>query len=298
MELREVKIRELDLSLGRLRQIPQGAVQAMASSLRNKGQLSPLVAAPHDGVLVLIDGFVRQQAAAHLGLQTLMVEVVELSAVQMKAQVYLRNRDRAMALVEECRLVHELCELDGLSQVEVGELLERHKTWVCRRLALYRDLSPQLLEEHCLGLLGAGSVRRLAQLPVRNQERLVAVGQHHQLSARQMALFLDLWQRTTDPQARDYLLAHPRDALQRAFGKAERPADPRLSDGARRLLLGLEGLGQISLRLERRLHDGLGEPSTEAIALLGDAWRQAEQLTRTALGAIEGWLRRRGGQGR
>jgi hypothetical protein len=295
MELREIKIRELDLSLGRLRQIPQGAVQAMAGSLRSKGQLSPLVAASHEASLVLVDGFVRQLAAVHLGLQTLMVEVVELSGVQMKAQVYLRNRDRPMVLIEECRLVYELCELDGLTQVEVGELLERHKTWVCRRLALYRDLSPQLMEEHCVGLLGPGSIRRLAQLPARNQERLVAVGRHHKLGARQMSLFVELWQRTTDPQTREYLLTHPKEALERAFGTAQRAADPRLSDGARRLLLGLEGLGQISLRLERRLHDGLGEPSAEGIVLLGEALVRAEQLTRAALGATDGWLQRRKG---
>ena len=270
----------------------------MVGSLRSKGQLSPLVAASHEDSLVLVDGFVRQLAAVRLGLETLMVEVVELGLVQMKAQVYLRNRDRPMALIEQCRLVYELCELDGLSQVEVGELLERHKTWVCRRLALYRGLSPQLLEEHCLGLLGPGSIRRLAQLPARNQERLVAIGRHHTLSARQMALFVELWQRTTDPQAREYLLTHPRESIQGAFGTAQRAADPRLSDGARRLLLGLEGLGQISLRLERRLRDGLGEPSAEGIVLLAEASQRAEQLTRSALGAIEVWLGRRGGQER
>jgi ParB-like chromosome segregation protein Spo0J len=295
MELQQIKVRELDLSLGRLRLIPHGAVLSMARSLRGKGQLSPLVAAPHEGRLVLVDGFVRRQAALQLGLDTLMVEVLELGLVQMKAQVYLRNRDRPMALIEECRLVYELCELDGLSQVEVGELLERHKTWICRRLALYRDLSPQLLEEHAVGLLGPGSIRRLAQLPARNQEKLVAVGRHHKLAARQMAQFVELWQRTTDPEAREYLLTHPRQALEHVFGTAQRAADPRMSDAARRLLIGLEGLGQISLRLERRLHGGLGEPSAEGVALLGEAHQRAEQLTRAALDAVGGWLRRRGG---
>jgi hypothetical protein len=30
---------------------------------------------------------------------------------------------------------------DGLSQLQVAELLERHKSWVCRRLALLERLS-------------------------------------------------------------------------------------------------------------------------------------------------------------
>ncbi|MBM4320401.1 MAG: hypothetical protein FJ125_10670 [Deltaproteobacteria bacterium] len=105
----------------------------------------------------------------------MLVEVVQLSPVQMKVQLYLRNRERGLLLLEECRLVRELCDLDGLSQVEVGVLLERHKSWVCRRLSLYRSLSPHLLEELSLGGLGEGSLRRLAQLPARNQEQLMAV---------------------------------------------------------------------------------------------------------------------------
>jgi hypothetical protein len=175
MELRHVKTAALDLSLGRLRQIRTGAVRAMEASLRSKGQLSPVVAAAQDGAPVLIDGFVRHFAAGRLGLETLLVEVVQADSVQMKAQVYLRNRDRAMALIEECRLVYELCELDGLSQVQVGDLLERHKSWVCRRLALYGSFSVHLLEDHALGLLGAGSVRRLARLSPRNQDQLLSV---------------------------------------------------------------------------------------------------------------------------
>lgn len=298
MELRHVKTGELDLSLGRLRQIPAGAVKAMLASLRSKGQLSPVVAASQDGALVLIDGFVRQLAAARLGFEALLVEVVEVSPVQMKAQVYLRNRDRAMALFEECRLVFELCELDGLNQVEIGELLERHKSWVCRRLALYHDLSPQLLEEHALGLLGAGSVRRLARLSPRNQERLVAVGRQHELSAREMSLLVDLWQRTPDPDSRGYLLAHPKEALERILRRPEPPADPRLGEAARRLLLGLQSLAEISLRLERHLREGLGELSPEGLELLGKAWQRAEELTSTALSALGGWLKSKGGSGR
>lgn len=94
MELRSVEPSALDLSLGRLRQLPEAAVRAKEASLRAKGQLSPLVAAEHEGLLMLIDGFVRHLAAVRLGLDHVLVEVVRLSAVQMKAQVYLRYRER------------------------------------------------------------------------------------------------------------------------------------------------------------------------------------------------------------
>jgi ParB family transcriptional regulator, chromosome partitioning protein len=295
MELREVNIGELDLRLGRLRQIPEGAIRAMLGSIRSKGQLSPLVAGSEDGALVLIDGFVRQLAASRLGLESMLVEVVELSPVQMKAQLYLRNRERGMALVEECRLVRELSELDGLSQVEIGELLERHKSWVCRRLALQRDLSPQLIEDHALGWLGAGSVRRLAQLPPGNQEKLVAVARQHELSARQTGMFISLWQQAVDSEARAYVLSHPKEALARAEQGLREPLDPRLGEPGRRLMTGLQMLGEVSLRVEGRIRAGLGELPAEGVALIERAARRAEELCGTALGAVKGWLKPRSG---
>lgn len=293
MELREVKIDELDLRLGRLRQIPEGAIRAMLVSVRNKGQLSPVAAAKQDGALVLVDGFVRHIVARRLGLDSLLVEVVELSPVQMKVQLYLRNRERGMALVEECRLVRELAELDGLNQVEIGDLLERHKSWVCRRLALQRALSPQLIEDHELGWLNAGSVRRLAQLPARNQEQLVAVARQHELSPRETATFISLWQQAVDPQARTYLMSHPKEAVAQAEQRAAEPHDPRLGEPGRRVVTGLEMLGQVSLRVEGRIRAGLGELPAEGVVLIERASRRAEELCGTAFGAVRGWLKTR-----
>ena len=63
MELRRVKPEELDLSLGYLRQIPEGAVREKVASLERQGQFSPLVASEEAGILVLVDGFVRHLAA-------------------------------------------------------------------------------------------------------------------------------------------------------------------------------------------------------------------------------------------
>jgi hypothetical protein len=59
------------------------------------------VAAEHEGKLVLVDGFARQRAAVRLGLETLLV--LELTPVQMKAQLCLRNRERGMRLLERRR---------------------------------------------------------------------------------------------------------------------------------------------------------------------------------------------------
>jgi len=286
MELRRVAPTALDLSLGRLRQLPEAAVRAREASLRAKGQLSPLVAAETDGVLVLVDGFLRQLASVRLGLAEVLVEVVQLSPVQMKAQVYLRNRERGLLLVEECRLVRELCELDGLSQVEVGELLERHETWVCRRLALCRQVSSHLFEDVSLGLLGPGSLRKLAELPARNQEEVWAVARGEGLSARDIGALVDLFRRAPDPQARRYVLEQPQQALRRARAAPESELDPRLGPAGREVLRGLQALRQVSLRLTRRLGEGLGEVSPQGLALLGEVREEAEKGCTEALARV------------
>jgi len=294
MELREVAPGELDLSLGRLRQLPEAAVREKVESLRSKGQLTPLVAAEQDGLLVLVDGFVRHLAAVRLGLGTVLVEVVRVSPVQMKAQVYLRNRDRGLMLLEECRLVRELSEMDGLSQVEIGDVLERHKSWVCRRLGLYRSLSPHLLADAAAGLIGEGSLRRLASLPARNQEELVAVAGRDGLSSRETAVLVDLWRRATEWEARRYVMEHPREAIRRARAGRERPVDARLGEAGRQLLEGLLVLRQASLRMQRRVRDGLGELSTEGVCVLAAARDRAEDDCLAALREVGGWLSRTG----
>jgi len=297
MELRRMDPAALDLSLGRIRQLPDGEVRRMMVSIRSKGQLSPVVAACRDGALILVDGFVRQLAATRLGLDSILVEVVELSAVQMKAQVYLRNRERGLVLVEECRLVRELVEVDGLSQVEVGDLLERHKTWICRRLALARQVSRHLLDDLALGLLGVGSLGKLAQLPARNQEELWAVSRRAGLSPRDTMTLVELWQRAPDPAARSFVLEHPTEAIRRAREKPEAPMDPRLGIAGQELLAGLVGMRRQSLRLLRRLRDGLGEMPPEGVALIAKAWRKAREDSEEFLREVQAWTERARGEG-
>jgi KorB domain len=52
-----------------------------------------------------------------------------------------------MYKLEEAWIVQSLIRDDGLSQVEVAELLGRHKSWVCRRLALLEKLYTEVRED-------------------------------------------------------------------------------------------------------------------------------------------------------
>lgn len=259
MALRLVDPRELNLVLRRLRRLPESAVRDKLESLGSKGQISPLVAAEQAGELVLIDGFARQAAAVRLGLGVVAVEVVQLTPVQMKAQLYLRNRERGLVLVDECRLVHELCEADGLLQVDVAALLERHKSWVCRRLALWNSLSPRLLAEGAVTELGAGSLRRLAQLPACNQEEVLAVSRRECLGEQATSLLVDLWRQAPDREARDYLLKEPCAALELARGSSIERDNSRIGKRAARVYENLVQMRRAALRVIRQLRRGAEE---------------------------------------
>lgn len=291
MEIRHVSPESLDLSLGRLRQIPEPAVKAMEVSLRSKGQLSPLVAATlTDGRLVLVDGFARHLAAKRIGMPTLAVEVLDLSPIQMKAQLYLRNRERGLQLLEECRLVRELVEVDRQSQVEVGDLLERHKSWVCRRLALIVGLSPHVVEEAELGRLLEGTLRKLALLPPRNQEQLWTASRRAELSPRDIERLVDLWRRAAEPEARQFLLEQPAEALRLARGQPEAQVDVRLGKAGEEVRSVLEQLRRGSLRLARRVRDGVGPLPPEGVAVLAEARRKTQAEVDPAMAALETWL--------
>lgn len=285
MDVRRVPLQNLDLALARLRQLPTNAVREKTESMRRRGQLSPLVAADHDGTLVLVDGFLRFQAARKLGLESLLVAVIQVPAVQMKAQIYLRNRERGLQLLEECRLIQELCDLDGLSQIEVADLLERHKSWVCRRLGLYRSLSPHLLSHDVLGGLPGGSIRRLAQLPPRNQEVLMAAVNRDGIAPHDVGALAELFRRAPDPVARAYVLDHPADALVLARKGDEKPADPRLTEAQRELLSSITAHRQLSLRIARRAREGLGELPPDVVGLLDEAMLAAERDAACAIAA-------------
>ncbi len=277
MQLRQVDPKTLCLTLRRLRQVPEGCVRDKVESLRSKGQVSPLAVAEHEGQLVLVDGFARQAAAVRLGMATVTVEVVTLTAVQMKAQLYLRNRERGLALIEECRLVRELCESDGLSQVEVSEMLERHKSWVSRRMSLWKGLSPRLLSDGALDELEAGSVRRLSLLPACNQEQLVAVSRRDGLGPRDTTTLVELWRKAPDEQARQYLLQHPQGAVDLARAQSRETADPRLGQKASELYRSLVVMRQAALRAIRRARGGIEELPTEGAELLSRAVELAER---------------------
>jgi ParB-like chromosome segregation protein Spo0J len=131
--------------------------------------------------------------------------------------------------LEEAWLVQALVREDGLSQVETAELLGRHKSWVCRRLALLEKLSTEVRSDLEVGVLPPSLARQLLRLPTGNQAEVLASARREALTAVEVQGVVDLWLSAAGQLQREHVLAQPREALRLAQLRPCWQYDPRLS---------------------------------------------------------------------
>jgi hypothetical protein len=160
----------------------------------------------------------------------LCARVIEADERSAKAALYSLNRVSGKpSELEEAWIVHALVREDGLPQVEVAELLGRHKRWVCRRLALIEKLDEAAKDDLKVGLLTPACARQLVRLPAGNQEEVLAVIRREALTVHEVAGVVDLLQRAPSRALQQYVLDAPREALTQADGLCLPSRDPRLS---------------------------------------------------------------------
>jgi ParB-like chromosome segregation protein Spo0J len=238
------------------------AETAMAGSFRRYGQLTPIVVCLREETHEVLDGFKRLAAARALGLSTVGTRLLEADERAAKAAIHgLNQTGRRTQEWEEAWIVHALVREDGMTQVEVAELLCRHKSWVCRRLALVEKLADEARDDLRLGLLSATAARSVVRLPAGNQAQVLATRQREELTAAELDGVVDLLLAAPGRSQEEYILAEPRRALQQAHQETGWAWDPRLSTAgnriARRLTDVLEGLGRMETWLRSQGRAGL-----------------------------------------
>jgi len=230
-------IRELDLEdigeyYGRYRLHLPEAERAMARSLERYGQISPMVVCLREGHYELIDGFKRLAAARMIsGIVRVSIRLILVDERGAKAAIYGLNRAGGRTReLEEAWIVHALVREDGLTQVEVAELLSRHKSWVCRRLALIERLGPEAKDELRVGLLCPTAARQIVRLPEGNQAEVLGVIRREGLSTAELSAMVDLLLQCPGRRQEEFILQNPREALAQKKGFVTVSAhDPRLS---------------------------------------------------------------------
>jgi ParB-like chromosome segregation protein Spo0J len=280
--LLQLKPEEIGEQYGRYRLHVPEAERAMAKSLERYGQLSPVVVCRRGERYELVDGFKRLGAARHLvQVGHLSARLMEADERTVKAAIYGLNRAGGRTReLEEAWIIHALVREDGMSQVEVAELLGRHKSWVCRRLALIERLGAKARDDLRVGLLSPTSARQIVKLPQGNQTEVLDAARREALSGAELAGVVDLWLGCADRGQQHYILAHPREALSQAKGAIPPVHDPRLSDAGnqvgKRAGLLLDVLGRMEVWLA---HHGRAGLTAEDRAILAPRF---ERLSRDA----------------
>ena len=166
----------------------------------------------------------------------LSTRLIEVDERQAKVAIYRLNQvGRRVHVLEEAWLIYALVREDGLSQLEVGQLLGRHKTWVCRRLALVEKLCTEARQDLQLGLLSPSAARQLLRLPHGNQRELLECLRRESLTVAELREVVELLLAASTREQKEFVLEKPRQAIRQAEGSSVQPYDPRLSAAGNRV---------------------------------------------------------------
>jgi len=214
MELQETALDAIDLDFERFRIIDPRAEARMLQSMKTHGQLSPLFAGRIERRPVLVDGFKRYRAARALGVSTLQLRCVDRSLTTLKAIALTVNAEESPGSeIEKALLLHSLHREDRMKQEDIALLCNRHKSWVCRRIALIDRLSEEVRKHLHLGLLSISAARELFRLPRGNQTEMLQCIQENRFSSRQCAQLVEEYLRQQQPWQQARLLNDPQVAL-------------------------------------------------------------------------------------
>jgi len=287
-------LERIDARLQRYRLQMAAAERLMVQSLERYGQLSPIVVCLQEGSHVLIDGFKRLRAARKLkGMTALWAYRLEVDEQGSKAAIYNLNRvAQRPQEMEEAWIVYALVREDGMSQVEAGQLLGRHKSWINRRLAMIEKLCTAAKEELHLGLLSPSLARQLTRLPTGNQEAALATAREASLNSAELSAVVDLLLSSSTQEQCQFVLHDPRKAIRQSQGSYVHFWDPRLSTQGNRVakqLCGLlDGLAKIDSWLRYR---GRGELMACDRQPLSEGFERLLRETRGVAEATEDFLK-------
>jgi len=273
-----LELSRIGTSYGRVRCLVPRQVEQMKASLTAHGQLTALVVVQRQGSPELIDGFKRHRAASQMGWNLLRVTRMDIDEQgQWAAMLALNRAAQSMTVLEEALVLREMAAL-RMTQSSIGQILNRHKSWVSRRIGLLERLHPELVEQIREGILAPGAARRLLSLPAGNQLEMAAVVTHEGLGSQETELLVRLWRAAEQP-VREFLLKHPREALANArAGDPKQPPDPRLTPRGQRLERHLRILQGVAPRTLQGLRP---RPSEEDLLIL-----------ETDLASTRSWLTR------
>lgn len=274
-----IEISALGARLRGLRLSRPKATERMSRSLEQHGQICSVTAFVDSGELQILDGFKRLRAAQGLGWPRLRTHVLEVDEVSATMIVRICHEQHPLTELEEAWIVQCLCRTHGLSQGAVGKMMQRHKSWVYRRLRLAEGLDTCVQTDVRLGLLPARSALALAALPRGNQRAVAEVVMQRGMTTRQAERLVRRW-KTLDEAGRQALLLAPDEPVGSSAAHAPRPRSAH-----EYLMVDIARTMQAGVKLEVRLLDL--PIQSEGTAVAKRALTELSAMLTTLSGAIQ-----------
>ena len=254
----QVDLHRLELRFAATRIVDGAAVQRLANSIHEYGQLVACIAAQEpNAAWVLIDGYRRVGALARLGRDTALVQCWSCPVGEALAQMLARSMSRAFAPIEEALMLRELIDTHGLSQRQAAHQCARDVSWVSRRLVLLGTLPQDLVQAVRTARVSAWAATRvfapLARANTAHASRLLDSLQANMLSTRELHTWFEHYQRAQRSQ-REHMVEHPRLFIDSLNERDRERQALRLRDGPEHELVGeLDHLQSLLARVRRRL---------------------------------------------
>jgi ParB family chromosome partitioning protein len=260
----------LDLSLSDLRILNVSRKEQIEQSMRQQGQLQPIIVRVHEGDYQVIDGFKRVYAAMDLMIVDMKCYLVDVDDQEAKVLLLSYNRtNQSMEVWEEAMVLKSMLEDGELEQRQLAKLVGRSPSWVSRRLSLISKLDEEVASEIRMGVITSRHARALMRLPRGNQVDLARVISHFHLSSRLSERLVDVWLEAEDEDEQRVILAHPEHFLWHQPDLPDHPHDDRLSDYGNELMQEVMNiwpqLDIVMIRLSDSRFRGLGIREQEII---------------------------------
>jgi ParB/RepB/Spo0J family partition protein len=254
----ELELHQLDLRYESLRRRAPEREKRLLASLAEHGQQTPIVVVGGSAGRVVVDGYKRVRALRQLKSDTVLATAWDLGEADALVLERLMRVGDGDGPLEQGWLLRELEARFGLSQEELARRFDKSVSWVCRRLALVKELPEPIQERVRQGeLVPHAAMTYLVPLSRANRKaclQLVASLGKRKPSSRQMGALYAAWL-SGNTKSRELLLSDPwlflraQEEAQRAQKEEKPPAQVLLSD--------LGALGAISRRACMRLRQGL-----------------------------------------
>jgi len=217
-----IVMKEIDVSLSRLRLSNPGQIKKTRVSMEENGQLHPVLLRKTDTGYQLLDGFKRYYAADQLGWNTIEAIISEVAEPTGLALMISYNKGtHGLVDYEQAMIIKSLKLNYLLTGQEIAQMTGYSTAWVSRRLSLIEKLDESIQDALRMGSITSKHARNLIKLPRGNQNQFLAIITGYNLTSSQTTLLVEKYLKSSKKDEAQWILGHPKEILEMSINNKE-----------------------------------------------------------------------------